>query len=152
MGVVFKFHALKGSLTHLRREIGLFVASCCRDCLDALLVASSRAPGEAWLEAFGLGPLDGHIPEGGPAAVLAQAEVEEEQDGPGHRGEEATVAEVAQCDAAHGSPSIVGGPWSGPCWGNQREVKDLDQGWATLMEVGATKQRNASWGAVLTPF
>lgn len=90
--------------------------------------------------------MDGNIPEGGPAAVLAQAEVEEEQDGPGHRGEEATIAEVAQCDAAHGSTSIVGGPCSGPCRGNQRrqQVKGLDQGWATLMEVGATKKWNSS--------
>lgn len=80
-GGCFKFHALKeGSLTHLRREIGLLVASCscCRDCRNAMFWPSSRALGETGLEVVGLGPLDGHIPEGGPAAVLAQAEVEEE--------------------------------------------------------------------------
>lgn len=61
-------------------------------------------------EALGLGPLDGHMVQR-HLAVLAQAEVEEEEDGPRHGGEEAAIAEVTQSDAAHGRPSnMVGGP------------------------------------------
>lgn len=65
---------------------------------------------EAGLEAV-LRPLDGHM-AGGQAALLTQVEVEEEQDGPRQRREEAAIAEVAESDTAHGRASIIGCPSS----------------------------------------
>lgn len=63
-------------LTHLRREVtAAAVVSVCS-------VGWGGAAGEAGLEAV-LRPLDGHM-AGGQAALLTQAEVEEEQEGPRH--------------------------------------------------------------------
>lgn len=73
-------------------------------------IGRGRAAGEARLEAV-LCPLDGHM-AGGQTALLTQTEVEEEQDGPRQRREEAAIAEVAERDTAHGRAGIIGSPSS----------------------------------------
>lgn len=58
-------------------------------------------------------PLDGDISEG-QVAFQAEVKVKEEKNRPGHGGEEATIAKVAQSNAAHDNASILGRPLSGP--------------------------------------
>lgn len=79
--------------------------------LPSIYALEPRASGETRLKA--MLPLDGHISEG-QMAFLAEVKVQEEKNRPGHGGEKATIAKVAQSNAAHGNASILGWPLSGP--------------------------------------
>lgn len=55
-------------------------------------------------------PLDGHILEG--LVLFTEVEINKEQKCPGHGCEEAPIAEIAKCDTAHCTLSILEGPFS----------------------------------------
>lgn len=111
-GCCILFLYLKHPLTQLWREVRFDSLHCMAFAhMTAISMLDRWATGETRLETAL--PLDGHISER-QAAFLTEVEIQEEKNRPGHGGEEATIAKVAQSDAAHGNASLLGWPLSGP--------------------------------------